>query len=287
MTGPLRFGVTMTHLGDRDSWVRRCRRAEDLGYDVITVPDHLDMPAPFPACVVAAEVTTNIRVGTYVSNTAFYHPALLMRDVATTSQLTGGRFEPGLGAGWARRDFDAAGIAFEEAPLRVDRLAAALTEFESTMKDAAWRPPLLVGGNGDRVLKLAARHADIISFSGTAFDPAGRGMAYLTAAEMAGRVAVVEAELKRHGRTGGQRNLNVLRTQVTDARESTLAAYVEFLRGTMTPDEVAQAPGVLIGSVREIANQVRKREEAYGLNYITVQESALEAFAPVIDLLSQ
>jgi alkanesulfonate monooxygenase SsuD/methylene tetrahydromethanopterin reductase-like flavin-dependent oxidoreductase (luciferase family) len=58
----------------------KCRRAEELGYDVITVPDHLGKPSPFPALSVAAAVTERPRVGTMVINVPFYNPTLLARD---------------------------------------------------------------------------------------------------------------------------------------------------------------------------------------------------------------
>ncbi|MGP3937979.1 TIGR03621 family F420-dependent LLM class oxidoreductase [Nonomuraea sp. KM88] len=286
MTADLRFGVNLTALEDRASWMDKCRRAEDLGYQAITVPDHLDMPSPFPACVLAADATKNIRVGTFVSNTSLYSPALLVRDAVSTSRLTGGRLDVGLGAGWARRDFDQAGIPFEPAARRVDRLAETIDEFDRAYDHPADRPPLLIGGNGDRVLRLAARRADIVSFSATAFDPRGRGMAYLAAEEMDGRVALVDAELRRQGRDAVRRNVIVLRTQLTDDRPAALEDYSRFLQGTMSPDQIDELPGVLIGSPEQIAEQVLTRQERFGFGYFTVQEAALEAFAKVIPLLT-
>jgi alkanesulfonate monooxygenase SsuD/methylene tetrahydromethanopterin reductase-like flavin-dependent oxidoreductase (luciferase family) len=102
----LRFGVNLTKLEDRASWMDKSRRAEDLGYNVITVPDHIGMPSPFLACAMAAEATSSVQVGTFVSNTSFYSPALFARDVVTAVQLTGGRLEVGLGAGWKKPEFD-------------------------------------------------------------------------------------------------------------------------------------------------------------------------------------
>lgn len=286
MTADLRFGVSLTTLEDRTSWMDRCRRAEDLGYHVITVPDHLSMPSPFPACVLAAEATRNIRVGTYVSNTSFYNPTLFARDAVSTSKLTGGRMEVGLGAGWARREFDQAGIPFESAAKRVDRLAETVAALGHACHDQADRPPLLIGGAGDRVLRLAARHADIVSFSGTAFDPQGWGMAYLTAGEVDERVALVDAELRRLGRDAVQRNIIVLRTQVTDNRPAALEDYARFLKRTMSPGQIDELPAVLIGSPEEIAQQVLTRHKKFGFSYFTVQESALDTFASVIPLLT-
>ncbi|NUP22148.1 MAG: LLM class flavin-dependent oxidoreductase, partial [Streptomyces sp.] len=80
---PFRFGVNLMTAAPADEWRAKCRRAEELGYDVILVPDHLGMPAPFPALVAAAEATERPRLGTFVLNAGFWNPALLAREVAT------------------------------------------------------------------------------------------------------------------------------------------------------------------------------------------------------------
>ncbi|MFD9822341.1 TIGR03621 family F420-dependent LLM class oxidoreductase [Streptomyces violascens] len=275
--------MNLTKLEDRASWMAKCRRAEDLGYDVITVPDHIGMPSPFLACAMAAEATSSVQVGTFVSNTSFYSPALFARDVVTAAQLTGGRLEVGLGAGWKKPEFDQAGIPFEAAGKRVDRLVATLDEV--TRVAASDRPPVMIGGNGDRVLRLAARRADIVSFAGTRFDPQGRGMRYLTERQMDERVALVDAELRAAGRDAVRRNIIVLRTQVTDDRRAALEDYSRFLRGTLSPEQISALPAVLIGSPEEIAEQLLTRRERFGIDYVIVQEAALDAFAKVIAVL--
>jgi probable F420-dependent oxidoreductase len=292
----LRFGVSLWKLDDRASWMEKCRRAEAHGYHVITVPDHIGMPSPFPACVLAAEATSSVRVGTFVSNTSFYSPALFARDVVTTARLTGGRLEVGLGAGWKKSEFRQAGIPFEAPGKRVDRLVATLNEvtrawngspsLDADANAAPDRPPLMIGGNGDRVLRLAARRADVVSFSGTAFDPQGRGMYFLTEQQMDERVALVNTELRTAGREAVCRNIIVLRTQLTGDRPAALADYSRFLQDTLSPEQVSELPAVLIGSPEQIAEQLIARRERYGFNYVTVQEPALDTFAKVIALLS-
>ena len=79
------------------------RRAEDLGFDVLHLPDHIGAPAPFPTLMAAAAATKTLRMGTFVLNACFYKPALLARDVQALRDLSGGRFELGLGAGYAQR----------------------------------------------------------------------------------------------------------------------------------------------------------------------------------------
>jgi alkanesulfonate monooxygenase SsuD/methylene tetrahydromethanopterin reductase-like flavin-dependent oxidoreductase (luciferase family) len=66
---PFRFGVNVWRATSRAEWTEKARKLEDLGYSVLTVPDHLtDLFAPMPALVSAAEATTRLRIGTNVLN---------------------------------------------------------------------------------------------------------------------------------------------------------------------------------------------------------------------------
>ncbi|TXA40464.1 LLM class F420-dependent oxidoreductase, partial [Mycobacterium tuberculosis variant bovis] len=76
-----RFGVALSTLKSRRQWRDTVRRVEDFGYDVLHLPDHLMTPAPLPALLAAADVTT-MRLSPFVLNAGFYRPALLARDVA-------------------------------------------------------------------------------------------------------------------------------------------------------------------------------------------------------------
>lgn len=111
-----RFGMGLRDTSSAAKVRDAARRAEDLGYDVILVPDHLGAPAPFPVLATVAAVTETLTLGTFVLNAGFYKPALLARDVAALHELSGGRFEVGLGAGYVREEFDAAGAAVPAGP---------------------------------------------------------------------------------------------------------------------------------------------------------------------------
>ncbi len=115
-----RFGVGMSSAESRAAWADKCRRAEELGFDVLLTGDHLGMVAPFPAMVAAAAATERARVGTFTLNAGFWNPTLLAREVVTADQLTGGRLELGLGAGHMKYEFDAAGIPWKPHPERVE-----------------------------------------------------------------------------------------------------------------------------------------------------------------------
>ncbi|MCC3768594.1 LLM class F420-dependent oxidoreductase [Streptomyces sp. UNOC14_S4] len=290
MARPFRFAVNMLSAGSAAEWREKCRRAESLGYDVILVPDHLGMPAPFPSLVAAAEATERPRLGTFVLNAGLWNPTLLAREVATTDLLTGGRLELGLGAGYVKEEHDRAGLPFGSPRERVDHLEHTVTELARLLGDPghvpqpvqAPRPPLLLGGNGDRVLRLAARHADIMAFSGGGTAPDGSL-----------RLADPDALEKRVAAYRGfaadrpaPAELNFL-VQVVSVGGDPRAKARELIG--YTPDLPEEAyldhPALLTGSVREIADRVRGHRERYGFTYFTILEPYLEEFAPVIEEL--
>src|ERR1700728_4655358 len=147
---PFRFGATLFNVGSRSAWRDRVREVEDLGYDVLQVPDHLGMPSPFPALVAAADVT-NMRLGTYVLNAGVVSPAYLARDVADVYRLTDGRLELGLGAGYVPAEVAAVGASADEVDLSIIRNASGLSDDQLVQL-----PGVLVGSPGeiaDRLLR--------------------------------------------------------------------------------------------------------------------------------------
>jgi probable F420-dependent oxidoreductase len=289
-----RFGVNLTATAPGDTWRTTCRSAERLGYDVILVPDHLGAPAPFPAVVAAAEATERARIGTFVLNAGFWNPALLAREVATTDALTGGRLELGLGTGYVPAEHETAGLPFGSASARVDHLAHTITELDRLLGSAEHRPapvqqprvPLLVGGNGDRVLDLAARHADIVAFTGVRPVPgsAAGQLVALSATEVDARVAAYRRFAAAHGR---QQELNLLiqTVVVTDDRRATLRELLPHAPH-LTEEDLLDLPILLVGTVRQSAEQLRAQRERYGFTYITVLEPSMTALAPVLEELS-
>lgn len=183
---PFRFGLQLTDASGPEAWAARARQAEDLGFDVVVVPDHVvdGAPAPLAALGFLAAATDRIRLGTMVLNNDFRHPALLAREAAMLDQLSHGRFELGVGAGHAAPEYYELGIQFDPAPVRVSRLEAAVSILHRlfdgetvTVDGPHYRlhehrlrplrcPTLLVGGNGNRVLRLAATTADIVGLTG-------------------------------------------------------------------------------------------------------------------------
>jgi len=288
--GNFKFGVSLRSIGGREEWIAKCRQAEEIGYDVITAPDHLGAKmSPFAALAVAAAVTERVRVGPLVLNVPFYNPALLARDIANTVRLSGDRFDLGVGAGHMKREFDDAGLPFNRASERIAYTAAAVAEIQRRLDDEVVKqPPLLIAGNSDGVLELAAAHADIVGFAGLRQK---RGEAPGTfqldsPAAMDERVAF----FKQHA---GQRaadvefNMLVQRVRITDDRRAAAAEWAaELNQPDLDIDDLLDAPQLLLGTVVEIVDQLESRRNRYGFSYITVFEAELAKFAPIVQALT-
>ncbi|MEO3892228.1 TIGR03621 family F420-dependent LLM class oxidoreductase [Nonomuraea sp. B5E05] len=286
-----RFGVALHIPATRRAWVDKCKKAEALGFDTISVADHLGMPAPFPALVLAAEATEHVRLGTYMLNANFYRPALAARDIATTDLLTDGRLELGLGAGHARNEFEAAGLPYGSGGERVEGLQRMVSELRRLFTDPdvlphpAQRPgpPLMIAGRGDRLLRYAAREADIIGFNGadTSSHEGGGLPTFASAESMAERVAFVRAAL---GEREVEFNSTVPNVVITNDSRAALEKAAPFAPH-LSIEERAEVPSLLVGTAQQIADKLRKNRERLGFRYITVLEGGLDAMGQVIELL--
>lgn len=293
-----RFGFNLRTIRSRDSMIEVCRRAESLGYDVALIPDHLgrNRPAPFPMLVAAANATSRLRVGTFVLNGGFWNASLLAREVATTDQLTGGRLELGLGAGHMKSEFEMANIPWHGFAERVRSLRDAIDELDRLFADEAVgyetfqkpRPPLMIAGTGHATLELAAARADIVGYGGI-LQASGRPPGTF-------RIATAEEMDERVGhfvRCAGARaaeieaNLLIQVVVVTDDRVAAANRFIAESSSDLSLEQLLSAPVVLMGTIDEIAAQLRERRERYGISYFCVHEPAVEDFAPVIKVLRQ
>ncbi len=301
MPRAFRFGVQCSDAASRVEWQDKARRVEALGYQVLVAPDHLgEQLAPVPALLSAAEATRSLRIGALVFDNDFRHPALLAKEAATLDLLTDGRFELGIGAGWMRSEYDAAGIAFEPGATRVARLEEAIPVLR-----ALWRgepasfagrhyqlrelrstpvpvqrpgPPLLVGGGGPRILRLAAREADIVGLVMRSLPEGGLDLGDLSAAALDAKVAWVRDAA---GERFAALELNTLIQTVAivpDRREAASRLAGAF---GIPPDALLETPYALLGSEREIEAQLRERRARFGISYFVLFERDMEAFAPI------
>jgi probable F420-dependent oxidoreductase len=272
---PFRFGVSLFNVGSRSAWRARVREVEDLGYDVLQVADHLGLAAPFPALVAAADVTS-IRLGTFVLNAGILHPAYLARDVADVYRLTDGRLELGLGAGYVQAEFEAVGAPFGTAGERLRKLETILTETRALLAAEADnpQPPIMLGGAGDRMLRLAGRTADIFSFS----IAAGMTEGLTPEDAFARRVQLLR---EAAGDRFDDVELNLFVAAVGESEDKLDLAIIRQASG-LDDAQLVQLPGVLVGSPREIADRLLRYREEFGVSYISVLEPHMAAFAEVI-----
>ncbi|MFI1767999.1 LLM class F420-dependent oxidoreductase [Streptomyces sp. NPDC020800] len=292
MPRPFRFGVNLLTPSPAADWRAKCRRAEELGYDVILVPDHLGMVAPFPALVAAAEATERPRLGTFVLNAGFWNPALLAREVAATDALTGGRLELGLGTGYVQAEHEAAGLPFGSPGERVDQLRRTVAELDRLLGSEEFQPrpaqsrvPLLIGANGDRMLRLTAERADIAAFTGARAGAAPGTLTPLSAKELDERIALYQESAASRPEPA-ELNLLIQLVAVTDDPGPVLEPLLDRQPG-LTLDRALELPIILAGPLDDVVARVRAQRERFGFSYLTVLEPYMEAFAPVMRRLRE
>ncbi len=299
-----RFALQASKAASPAAWRALARKAEDLGYSTLYVPDHLDDQwAPMVAATVAAEATTTLRVGTLVLDNDFRHPVVLAKEAATLDIVTDGRFEFGLGAGWMTTDYEQSGIKMEKPSVRVARLAESLEIMRAMWRDGSatftgdhYRvsgaagtpvpttpggPPLVIGGGGRRILTLAGEHADIVSI-----------VPSLTAGYVGPEVAAESVVEKYTDRVRWAREAAGERAGELEFQCWTVAVQVvpnasEVIESLaplfdLTPDQLRSAPLALIGTAEEITEILRTRREELGFSYVVVHEAEMDALAPVI-----
>jgi probable F420-dependent oxidoreductase len=294
-----RFGVNSVTTS-RAEWEDTARRAEAFGYDTLIAQDHFgNQLAPVPSLAAAAAVTSHLRLATLVLDNDFRHPALLAKEAATLDVLTQGRFELGLGAGWLQADYTKTGLTFDPPAVRVARLSEAVQIIKALLGSAdpvtfhgdhyqiesleplprpiqQPRPPLMLGGRQRRMLRLAAREADIVGLS--LLDPRAPGLP--PPPSFAQKVAWVrEAAGDRFDDL--ELHVNASLVQVTDHPSEAEIERIAARTG-QTRSQVLASPGSLVGSVDTIEETLLARREEFGVSYYVVQGRAMDAFARVV-----
>lgn len=320
MTKPFRFAVQSYTAESAADWRRQARQAEDLGYATFFTADHHIGPGPaldptnhgvqylaaVPAITAAAAATSTIGVGCRVFCTDYRNPAVFAKELASVDVLSDGRLEIGLGCGWLANEYEAIGIDFDRAGIRIDRMEESLAVIRACFADGEVNvegdhvravgfegvpkparpggPPIMIGGGSPRVLNLAGREADIVSIN---FDNrSGRlGPDGVASGGPARTLEKIEWIRTGAGERFDQVELEIAAyfTAVTDNREDAIAAVAA--RFGVEPAVFAGHLHALIGSVDAICEQLEHRREAYGISYVTVSGRVAQSFAPVVERL--
>ena len=299
----VRFGVVFTGHYDQQEWVDLARKVESSGFSTLLVADHYMNPmACGPLLMSAASVTTTLRVGSYVYNNDFRPPGLLAKEVATIDVLSGGRMELGLGAGWAKNEYVAAGIQFDPPGVRAARFEEAvgivrrLLAGETVdhrgdhyrLRNLSGEPlpvqqplPFLLGCGGPRMTRFAARNADTVGFVPQALPGGGLDPAAYTAAVFERRIAALEAELATPEAEGREPERSVLVFGMGRAANEVARDMHE-----LTEDEMADSPYVLLGGPQAMADTIRERRERWGLSYVVCFDADLDKMIPVVSAIA-
>jgi probable F420-dependent oxidoreductase len=308
MVKPFRFGVQCGGDRDRADFEQLARKVEALGYSTLYLPDHFidTQMAPLVGMCVAAEATKTLRVGALVFDNDYKHPAILAKEIATLDRLSDGRVELGIGAGWMKVDYDALGIPYDPAGVRVDRLEEALavvkgswgpdafsfagehytiTDYNGIPKPTQQPPPILIGGGGPRVLRLAGREADIVGINpNLRAGTLSNDQALDSVADMIDKKVgwVREGAGTRFDEVELQ--IRYFFASITDDRKGLAEAVAPGFG--MTPEDALEAGITCIGTIDEICDQLVARRERWGVSYVVIGDDIFEQFAPVVDRLA-
>ncbi len=312
---PFRFGVIGEHMSSAEAWGTTARQAEQLGYSTLFIRDHFisepfgDQFAPMLGLMAAADATKTLRVGSLVLDNDYRHPVILAKEAATLDVLSHGRFELGLGAGWAKTEYQQAGLSFDAPGVRVSRLEEAVQVIKGlfayeplTFSGTYYRidqlngypkpiqqphPPILIGASGKRMLAIAAREANSIGILNSDYstgieidDPLKRSPAAMT--------QKIQWICQAAGERFDQLELNMVIAPIltSDRRQGAEHCWRQHGWNATRSEDVLEMPSIFIGSVEQISEQMDERRERYGISCYIVSDADMERCAPIVARLA-
>jgi len=288
---PFRFLADAREVVPGPELADRARRAEDMGYQALVIPDHLmGQLSPVVAMTAIATATRTLRVGAFVLNNDLRHPAVLAQDLAAIDVVSQGRLDIAIGAGWNKPEYDAIGLPFDRTPVRQARLAEAVTVLKGCLSGRPFSfdgehyritdytgqrsvqrplPPVFIGGGGRRTLTLAAREADVVGLA-PRVTPTGLDARSLTWEATREKIAWVA---QAAGDRFSELELNVYPSAwppvLTNDLAGEVASVVASLRertGTeLTEREVLDSPHLFIGSADRLAEKFEQLRTELGI----------------------
>ena len=304
----MEFGVQFGGL-EPAQYRAHAQTAEALGYDLIVFPDHLVNEGPdkqldvksrafdhIAMAAVVMEATKKIRVGHLVLCNLFRHPSITAQSLMTLDQLSNGRLLAGLGSGWTETEFKMSGIPFPPITERLRMLDEAIqvilslwkndrTTFDGEfyhLKDAIlWpkpiqqpHPPIIVGGGGKGLLRIAAKYADYVNIIP---DAGKRGhismevVSRTTDKSFREKVKFVRDEAVRFGRKPDAVRISnfVFAAILSESREaSRKTAEMMAPMFRQTADELLASPLILIGTPEECIAELKRRAKEWGTSQV-------------------
>jgi alkanesulfonate monooxygenase SsuD/methylene tetrahydromethanopterin reductase-like flavin-dependent oxidoreductase (luciferase family) len=276
--------------GDFDTLKKTCLNIEKLGYDLVTIWDHLLTPKvlrgfPYPPIKAMecwttlaglAAATEKIQLGSLVTCVHFRHPTMLAKMAVTVDNISNGRLILGLGAGWMREEFKSFFGRYPGVKERLDGLEDTViicksmlenehTSYQGKVFSAYDIPrdrsmptpvrghvPIMIGGMGEkRTLKIAAKHADIIHF------PVIFNQKFLEH-----KIEVIKKHCKNVGRDFDEITLSTMLHAVLDPSDEIIESRVKMYVTYYGITEAAAKEYVMMNAgVENIINSVKQNNE--------------------------
>lgn len=295
-TRPFRFALQVRGAESGAEWTELAKRAESLGFNVLSIADHVGEPlwSYAPALAAAAAATSTLRFTPFVLDNDLRNPVMMAGEAATLDLVSNGRYELGLGAGWLVPDYTRTGIPFDPPGVRASRLRESVQIIKSFFAEGAFsfagkhytiedleglpksvqkpHPPLLIGAGGPKMLEFAAQEADIVSVIMQSRREGGLEIGDSSASAYEKKIATL-----RSSERWAQLEINAL-IQVFEVTDHAAERFEKF--GTDfemgSAEEAANSPHLLIGTMDQIVETMQARRERWGISYYTLRPRYLD-----------
>ena len=319
MAHPFEFNVSApTKIDSLRAWTDQIRRIEEMGFTAVVMADHFtdgyDLE-PMVALTAAAGATKTLRLQTGVLGNDYRHPVLTARMAASLDVLSDGRFTLGLGAGWMKTDYEAAGITLDPAGKRVSRFEESVTvirgllsgghfahqgEFYSVdlelLPKCVQKPlPLFIGGGSPRVLGVAGKNAQVVGVLASLASGKIGPDAILdqSSDRVREKIGWVRAAAESVGRNFGDIHLemNHWLVRVTSTRQEADALLEKVAaRNGVDVAFLKDSPAVLVGTTEELKDTLQMRRETLGISCLQLDAgfapADLDSLKPLVAALA-
>lgn len=292
---PFRFSLLTGGASTKQAWIDKVCQAENLGYDSILFSDHVfNAMSPIAALAAAAGVTSRLRLGSYMFGNDFHHPLHLAQDAATIDVLSNGRFDFGLGTGYMNMDYAQLGIPLDAPIERINRLAESIRVIKEYFRCQPFtfegkyyqikaeavspkpvqrpHPTILMGGGGKRMIQLAAREANVVSFN-----PRTTRDGWFDFSSLSPEATDQKLQwfLEAAGERAGEIELSAIVPLVKiTLHEREAFGALEKLRSDfnisdehLTLDQTRESPHILVGSAAEVEDKLHQNRERFGISH--------------------
>lgn len=303
----MKFGVFLSDGdvvdGDIRKAVEQSLILEEAGFYSVSLNDHFYSPLGnqrsnqlecLTAYAAIAQATESIKLVPAVLSASFRPPALLAKMIAMIDRISGGRFITGLGAGWQDKEYIAHGYPFPSLKIRLEQLDETIQIIKEMstksnpsfsgehfkIKDAYNNPrplqakiPLMLGGSGTGLLKIAAREADILNI----IPPTGNGRDFINDNEatlkftmdvLKQRISLLKNMLEKEGRTSSDVEIGgLVLLGISESADDIELVKLSKQLGFSDLKSAQRSPVAILGTAEQVVKEIRQRHDNTGMSY--------------------